>query len=319
MIPFDVWVVKCGLSKIGLAGALSREPVIINSSMSRLKILGSGTPTPTRDRWGTSFLLEIAGEWLMIDCGPAATHKMHRMGVPCTAICHLFFTHLHSDHIADYPCFLMTRFDQSIGAEGDLNVYGPSPIRDITTKLWSRDQGVFWYDVTARVNHPMSVHAYHSRGGEGIRPEPVVHVKEFGEGETVRGCGWSCHVREVKHAQPYIECFGLRFETDDGVVAFSGDTAPMESVVELARDADLFVMEAVHREEVIQTLPSRISETGTIGAGQMAAEAGAKRLVINHQSVTLDSPEEAAQGIHEVKSAYDGPVYWAHDMMEIEW
>lgn len=157
--------------------------------MPQLKVVGSGTPTPTPERWGTCFILEACDQRFMIDCGPASTYKMHRMGVPCTAIQHLFFTHLHSDHISDYPCFLMTRFDQSIGEEGDLNVYGPSPIGHITEALWTPQQGAFWYDVVARVNHPMSLYAYQYRGGKGPRPEPVVHVHEFGEGEVARGSG----------------------------------------------------------------------------------------------------------------------------------
>ena len=169
----------------------------------------------------------------------------------------LFFTHLHSDHISDYLCFLMTRFDQCIGTEPDLHVYGPPPIKRITDGIWSPD-GLFWYDVIARTNHPMSVHAYQMRGGVGdSRPEPVVHATEYAEGKVAAGEGWTCYAREVKHAQPYIECYGFRFETEEGVVAFSGDTAPIESVVELARDADLFVMEAVHREEKDSNLPQR--------------------------------------------------------------
>ena len=287
--------------------------------MPQLRIVGAGTPSWSPDRWGTCFILEICGQRLMIDCGPASTYKMYRMGITCTSINNVFFTHLHSDHVSDYLCFLMTRFDQCIGPEPNLRVYGPSPIAEITNAIWSPDRGVFWYDVIARTNHPMSVHAYHLRGGEGDRPTPVVEVTEFSDGKVAEGDGWTCYAREVKHAQPYIECYGFRFETDEGVVAFSGDTAPIESVVELARDADLFVMEAVHREEKIQTFPSVVSESGTLSAGRIAAEAGAKRLVINHQSFTLEPPEETTQAIAEVKSLYEGPLFWAHDMMDVEW
>ena len=79
--------------------------------MPRIKVVGAGSPTRTSARWGTCFLLEIGDERVMIDCGPASTYKMYRMGVSPTEIEHLFFTHLHSDHISDYPCFLMTLFD----------------------------------------------------------------------------------------------------------------------------------------------------------------------------------------------------------------
>ncbi len=61
----------------------------------------------------------------MIDCGPGSSYKMYQMGVSPTEINHLFFTHLHSDHISDLPCLLMTRFDQSIATEPDLQLYGP--------------------------------------------------------------------------------------------------------------------------------------------------------------------------------------------------
>ena len=59
--------------------------------MPKLNIVGAGTPTPTRDRWGTCFILEICDQRLMIDCGPASTFKMHRMGIPCTSVHNLFF------------------------------------------------------------------------------------------------------------------------------------------------------------------------------------------------------------------------------------
>ena len=264
-------------------------------------------------------MLEICGQRLMIDCGPASTYKMYRMGIPCTSIRHLFFTHLHSDHISDYPCFLMTRFDQSSGGEGNLQVSGPPPIQRITDGIWSPDGGVFWYDVVARINHPMSVGAYHSRGGRGARPAPVTDVHEYGAGIVATGADWTCTAREVQHAQPYLACYGFRFETAQGVVAFSGDTAPAEVVVELARDADLFVMEAVHREERLASFATVNSESGTLGAARMAAEAGARRLVINHQAVSLDPPEETTQAIAEVKSGYPGPVYWGRDMMDVTW
>ena len=84
--------------------------------MPRLKVVGAGTLSRTPTRWGTCFLLGIGKEWVMIDCGPAATYKMYQMDIPPTEIEHLFFTHLHADHIADYPCFLMTNINLSEGS-----------------------------------------------------------------------------------------------------------------------------------------------------------------------------------------------------------
>ena len=102
-------------------------------------------------------------------------------------------------------------------------------------------------------------------------------------------------------------------------MAFSGDTAPVPAVVELARDADLFVMEASRLEKDLRKMPAYKSESSAAGAGRMAAEAGVKRLVVNHQSDALDRPDQVSEAIHEIKSIYDGPVTFAKDLMEVEW
>jgi ribonuclease BN (tRNA processing enzyme) len=44
--------------------------------MAKVFILGAGTPTPTPHRWGSAFAVEVGGETLMVDCGPAATFKL---------------------------------------------------------------------------------------------------------------------------------------------------------------------------------------------------------------------------------------------------
>src|SRR4051794_35275267 len=64
----------------------------------RIYILGAGTPTPTAERFGSSYVVTVggensAGEHVMFDCGPAATHKLVKAGLWPTQIDYLFFTH----------------------------------------------------------------------------------------------------------------------------------------------------------------------------------------------------------------------------------
>ena len=58
---------------------------------ARLYILGAGTPTPTPTRFGSAFVLDIDGEKVMFDCGPATTHKLVKAGLWPTDIDYLFF------------------------------------------------------------------------------------------------------------------------------------------------------------------------------------------------------------------------------------
>ena len=103
--------------------------------MTSVFILGAGTPTPTPERFGSAFAIQIGDELAMVDCGPAATHKLVKSGLWPTDVDYLFFTHHHFDHDIDYPCFLLCRWDQSVGKENKLQVFGPSPTEKITTGI----------------------------------------------------------------------------------------------------------------------------------------------------------------------------------------
>ena len=94
--------------------------------MAQVHVLGAGTPTPTPERYGSSYVVQVGGDFLMVDCGPSTTHKLVKAGLFPTQIDYLFFTHHHFDHDVDYPCFLLTRWDQSIGVEKELEVFGPT-------------------------------------------------------------------------------------------------------------------------------------------------------------------------------------------------
>src|SRR3990172_12407866 len=103
--------------------------------MAQVFVLGAGTPTPTAHRFGSAFAVQVGAEYLMCDCGPAATHKLVKMGIFPTQVDSLFFPHHHFDHDVDYPCFLLCRWDQSAGKENQLRVYGPSLTETITERL----------------------------------------------------------------------------------------------------------------------------------------------------------------------------------------
>lgn len=104
-------------------------PVEGRIRMKKIHIVGAGTPTPTPSRFGICYVLQLDEDLLMFDCGPAATHKLVKLGLFPTQIEYLFFTHHHFDHNADYPCFLLSRWDQSVGKEAVLKVREPLFLR----------------------------------------------------------------------------------------------------------------------------------------------------------------------------------------------
>ena len=165
--------------------------------MARLTILGAGTPTPTPSRYGTSYVLEIGGEQIMVDCGPATTHKLVKAGLWPTNIDYLFFTHHHFDHDVDYPCFLLTRWDQSIGKENVLQVFGPTLTEQLTHRILDENEGAFSHDWKARVNHPASQLVYMNRGGTPPRMPPEVSAKDITSGKIFSGPSWEVSLERM--------------------------------------------------------------------------------------------------------------------------
>ena len=136
----------------------------------KIDIIGSGTPSPASERFGSCYVVNVGDERLMFDCGPASTHKLVKMGIPLTQIDNLFFTHHHFDHDVDYPCFILSRWNLCIGGERDLQVYGPNLTERITHRIMDENEGAFAHDWIAPINHPLSLNAFTSRGGVLPRP-----------------------------------------------------------------------------------------------------------------------------------------------------
>ena len=284
--------------------------------MATIHVLGAGTPTPTAARFGSAYVVQLGGEYLMFDCGPAATHKLVKAGLAPTQIGYLFFTHHHFDHDVDYPCFLLCRWDQSIGGEQPLQVFGPALTETITARILG-ENGAFAHDWKARVNHPLSQQVYVNRGGTLPRPPPSPRVKDVGPGLIAEGAGWRITAAPAEHVQPWLDSLAYRLDGPDGSIVFTGDTQPCPSVVELARGADLMLCQCWGDQAEMDRNGENQGNCGTTGAGRMAQEAAVKRLVLTHTSEDL-ATRGREQAIEDVRRVYSGEVVFADELMRLQ-
>ena len=285
--------------------------------MARVHILGAGTPTPTPARFGSSFVAEVAGEHIMVDCGPAATHKLVKAGLWPTDIDHVFFTHHHFDHDVDFPCFLLCRWDQSIGNENLLNVFGPTLTEQFTEGIIG-ENGVFAHDWKARVNHPISQQVYINRGGTLPRTPPKVQAKDVKPGKIFSGNDWEMTAGHAVHAQPWLDSLAYRIDSPSGSIVFTGDTEPCPSVVDLAKGADVMFCMCWDEETSMEANKESKGVCGTLGAARMAQEAGVKKLVLAHLGPNLTRHPVMEKGIGQVKSHYEGELIFSHELMVVD-
>ncbi|WP_350227612.1 MBL fold metallo-hydrolase [Paraoerskovia sediminicola] len=90
---------------------------------------------------------------------------------------------------------------------------------------------------------------------------------------------------------------------ETATIAYSGDTDYCASLVEGARDVDLLLCEAAFHEGRDDGVDPGIHLTGR-GAGRVAREAGAARLVLTH----VPAWNDPAVTVVEARSEYDGPL-----------
>ena len=253
----------------------------------------------------------------MLDCGPAATHKLVKMGLWPTNIDYLFFAHHHFDHDVDYPCFLLCRWDQSIGKENKLRVYGPDLTEKITEALIG-EEGAFAHDWKARVEHPLSQQVFVNRGGTLPRQPPDVDARDVGPGKVHMGADWEVTAAHAEHVQPYLDSLAYRLDTPDGSIVFTGDTQPCQTVIDLARNADVMLCMCWDDREVMERTGEARGQCGTTDAAKMAQQAGVKKLVLVHIGPNLASHGAMEKGVGDVKGVYDGQLVFSEELMAFD-
>lgn len=282
----------------------------------RLILLGTGTPVPSLDRMSSGYLVDLGGDVILLDHGPGSYHRMLEAEYLPTQISHAFFSHLHYDHCLDYQRLVLTRWDQGAGKIDELKVYGPPPIARMTELSFGPD-GIWDPDLTARTKHPLSLQVYAARGGVEPRRRPMPSVTELKNGDAVEGDGWRVTVRSMRHAQPYLACYGIRLEIPAGTIAYTGDTGPCKAAEELCRGADVVI--GMCGYEAGHGLGKEYEETclGHLELAQLGKAAGAKSLVVSHVHARIGTPGIRERIIHEMSEAFPGTLYFGQDLMEI--
>jgi len=282
----------------------------------RIRLLGTGTPTPSLRRMSSGYLVEIGDDVLVLDHGFGAHHRLLELGVPATRVTHLFFTHLHYDHCGDYARMVLTRWDQGAGQVADLAVYGPPPLAEMTRQLFSPD-GVYGPDLVARTRHDCSLGIYEARGGALPRGWPRPRVTELSVDDTVEGDGWVLKAGLAEHFRPYLVTLAFRIETPAGSLVYSGDSGPTPAMRALAAGADVLIHMCHHRSGTALNDGFADSCMGHMELAHLAADAGVRSLVTTHITEQFDRPGARERVIAEMSAVFGGNLFFGEDLMEI--
>lgn len=295
----------------------------------KITMLGTGAALPDPDRAQSAILLSLEGDrHYLFDCGEGATRQMVRANVDPAKVGLVFLTHLHHDHICDYPYFIISSW--MLNRVGSPVVLGPKGTRHFVDHLFG--DGAYRTDYMARSAYPVR-----QQNLEAVRPD----VREISPGVVFQDDLIKITADWVEHIPRDIcECFGVRIEAEGKVIAFSGDTAPCDAMVRLAQDADLLIHECTFPESFIahraKTGVGTFSHTSPTDLGQIASRANVKSLVATHFGhfdstspvlkraaakhlpVELMGPHLMDEIAADIRKHYQGPLRLAHDLMRID-
>lgn len=239
----------------------------------KLTVVGCSGSFPSQDSACSSYLVEADGYRLLLDMGNGALGELQRH-------CGLYdldaivLSHLHADHCIDMCAYFVARYYRFEGGRPDpIPVYGPEG-----------------------TEHRLTT-AYADTPSEKSMSE-VFDFQTLRDGAEFTVGPFQISTELVDHP---VEAYGFRVEQGGSVLAYSGDTGPSVKLDTLAAGADLFLCESsfTHGKEDIPGL-----HLNGLQAGEYAASAGAKRLVLTHVPPWTDP----LVNLSDARSAFDGPV-----------
>jgi ribonuclease BN (tRNA processing enzyme) len=248
----------------------------------------------------------------VVDCGDGVARQLVLAGVPLREVRHIFLTHHHSDHNADYGNLILLAW--AAGLRTRVDTWGPPPLARMTDLFFEMSAA----DIGART------------ADEGRVPlRPLVHAHELRAGGLVMQDRNVRVTAALVHHPPMVPAFAYRFDAADRSIVFSGDTTPTGSLVALARNADVLVHEALYDAAAVDRLVASVPNASDLRrsilshhttaeeAGRVAADARVGMLVLSHLIPAEDPAVNEEMWISAAHRHFDGPVVVARDLMEL--
>lgn len=195
---------------------------------TRLILLGTGGgPTPKKSVSASAQVIVVNDTAYVVDCGDGVARQLVSADVPLRNLRHIFITHHHSDHNADYGNLLLLSW--ASGLISNVDTWGPPPLAKMTELFLALNA----YDIDIRIRD------------EGRVPlAPLIHSHELMQGRVVMQ-DENVRVTSTLVDHPLVTpAFAYRFDGPDRSIVISGDTARSDNLVKLARGADVLVHEA---------------------------------------------------------------------------
>ncbi|MGX5697162.1 MBL fold metallo-hydrolase [Agromyces soli] len=331
--------------------ATSNGKATRSSRRTRAVLLGTaGGPAASSIRSGTSTAICYGERVYVVDVGFGAGRALIESGLggrhygdTLLNVRGIFLTHLHSDHIADWPAIYAVASINRRSATEPISVFGPGPRSSVppvfpagrpapevinpnlpmpgigntsaylTQALAAdfndrmRDGG--WADPRSQFTISDIDTGPYVITDDGVPPTVTSPIQVWTDGDV------QVSATLVDH-RPTAPAFAFRFDTPDGSIVVSGDTAPSENLVRLAQGADILIHEVIDEawvDSIVASMPPGpqtdamrnhllVSHTSLDQVAGIAGASGVGHLVLNH----IVPPDTPPARLNAARGAFRG-------------
>lgn len=289
-------------ARVGLpasfAGAAIRaqaQTTPVPSNGTHLVLLGTqGGPNFNGNRGECANAIVVDGRIYIVDCGYGAMMSLRKSGLNFRDAGNVFLTHLHDDHVGDVAALLSHQWtDGRIEPTLVIGTHGTEALVASALGFAQANTDIRLID-EARSVEPQEI--FSGRDIEAPQTPTEIYSDDHVSVSAVENTHFPDYAKE---RMPY-RAVSYRFDTADRSIVISGDTAYSENLIELARDADVFVCETIEVATWRGVFDRRVAagayadnpegiwdhivgtHASTEDAGRMAAAAGVGTLVLTH-------------------------------------
>lgn len=297
-------------------------------------ILGCGSAAPTLRHHPSAQVVNHRDRFMLVDCGEGTQLQMRRYSIPFSRITDIFISHLHGDHCLGLPGLLSTLALQD--HPGVVKVHLPAHGADIFARM------VDFFcpgakDLVELCPIPDGINVIAATKGIEVTAFPLYHRmpcygfifretprerRLLGDKADMLGIPPSLR-RAVKAGADWRRpsdgrVFANSELTSDAPpscsYAYCSDTLADIRVAKAIKGVDVVYHEATYLGDMTERAHERGHSTAA-EAAWIAAEAGARVLVIGHYSKRYTGPEAM---LAEAGSRFPGPVIAADEGMVID-